>query len=125
MSHTLESNSTSELKSLVWKLKRENMRQYIHNLLLRFMKEKSNNKVKLHEFKKWLNEERKSGNPRVLEAQSYYVDSGFTGSGWNSGPWCNAPYFFWEFDRLNRWLANVPTLTMSKENNRIMLTQAI
>ena len=116
MTHTV---FTPEMSRLV----RTNMRLKIQALAQRYMSLKGSHTIKLCEFKSWLAREYQLGNPLVQEAQAYYVDGGFTGK--SVGPWSSAPYGFWEYDRLNKWLAKCGEITMRKENNRILLSAVI
>ena len=105
------------------RLVRTNMRSKIRNLANRFMAIKGSQSVKLAEFRKWLAAEYKRGNPLVVEAQLYYRDGGFTGK--QLGPWSSGPYGFWEYDRLNRWLAKCGDLSLRTVNNRLIIETII
>lgn len=116
MSHTF----TPEISRAV----RNNMRLHVHILLMKYMKTQSSNVVKLAEFKKWVSTEYKSGNPDVSEAQKYYVKAGFTGKE-TRGYYSSGTYGFWEYERLERWLSKIESVSISKQNNRIILTQKL
>lgn len=117
MSHTVITPEISRAK-------RTNMRAMIHVLLLKYMNTIPSNKVKYADFKKWLGAEYRANNPHVVDAQKYYVEAGFTGKS-SQGLWYGGPYFFWQFERLERWVSGIEQVTISKENNRIMLTQKL
>ena len=98
---------------------RDNMRSIINDLLMEFMQESKAYVVKLADFKKWCAMQYRTGHQDLQRAQAYYEEAGFTGK--PAGPWSGGPYGFWQYDRLDRWCAKLPNVTLYKKDGRIML----
>jgi len=119
LTHTNTAIDAASVTPEMSRMMRENMRAMIRNLVLEFMTEQKAFIVKLSDFKKWCALNYSSGNTLVTEAQSYYIEAGFTGAVGNQ--WYGGPYGFWEYDRLDRWCSKIEGITLRKENNRNLL----
>ena len=95
---------------------REHVRSLISKLAITFLNEKGQGTASLAEFRKWCGSEYAKGNDSIKFTQRCYESSGFTGRNELSFI-CSLPYNFWEYDRLQRWLAKSEQIGLTQSSS--------